>query len=418
MRKKDLGSKGMRNIIHRIVQIFKKNINVLKKLLLIIPFIIPILILYSLYPESFEATWKGRTYYLFFLWLFLLEMILNWEELQTRKINDVKLARKIALIVSLLIPTVYVIVANFYGFNHMIENLAQQHNIPGAGSMPLSIEYLVFAVLFALIILLEYGINGLKNFPISTVFLGIIGVIYTIDNVYPYGRFTYLQFFVPTTATLAAKVLNLMGYKTKMFFISNDPTYGSIPYLMVTNSQGKIAEYGIAWPCAGVESLLIYTVAISLFLIKAVISWKRGIIYSIIFFIIYFVIGALVTYFINILRIVTIFVIAVNGGDIGAFHNYYGQLYSVTWIISYPLIIIGSRALWGKIRNWKTGVKDGSGSCKTIPKQKYRARMFKFERLVTKCLPKGELLKNAILTQLHLRQFVIKHLNRKHLREQ
>jgi thaumarchaeosortase len=331
--------------------------NALRKLLLIIPFIIPFLILYSLDPGSFEATWKGRTYYLFFLWLFLLEMILNWEELQTRKISDIKLARKIALIVSLLLPTVYVIVANFYGFNHMIENLAQQHNIPGAASMPLSTEYLVFAVLFALIILLEYGISGLKDFPISTSFLGIIGVIYTIDNLYPYGKFTPLQFFVPTTATLAAKVLNLMGYKTRMFFISNDPTYGSMPCLMVTNFQGKFAEYAIAWPCAGVESLLIYTVAILLFLVKAVIPWKHGIIYSII----YFVIGAIVTYFINILRIVTIFVIAVNGGNIGTFHNYYGQLYSVTWIISYPLIIIGSRALWRKIRNWKTGIKDGSG---------------------------------------------------------
>jgi thaumarchaeosortase len=336
--------------------------HILKRLLLIIPFIIPVLILYSLYPGSFQLTWKGRTYYLFFLWLFLLETILNWEELQTRKISDLKPPRKIALIVSLLIPTAYVIVANFYGLNYVIENLAQQHNIPQASVMPLSTEYLVLAALFASIILLEDGISGLKDFSISTVFLGIIGVIYTIDNLYPNGSFPPLQFFVPTTATLAAKVLNLMGYETRMLFTSSNPTY--VPDLIVTNSQGKIAEYAIAWPCAGVESLLIYTVTILLFLKKTVFPWKHGIIYSIT----YFVIGGLVTYFINILRIATIFVIAVNGGNIWPFHNYYGQLYSVTWIISYPLIIIGSRILWKKVKNWRIGKHDVSEAFERMPK--------------------------------------------------
>lgn len=344
-----------------IPQTVKRNVNIPIKLLPVLSFSIPLLILHSLYPESFEATWKGRTYYLFFLWLFLLEIILNWEELQTRKISDMKPARKIALIISLLIPTAYVIVANFYGLNHMVENLAEQHNIPWdwAVLMPLSTEYLVFAVFFALIILLEYGISGLKDFSISTVFLGIIGVIYTIDNMYPYGKFAPFQLFVPTTTMLASNVLNIMGYETRLSFISNHPTYGSLPYLEILDTQPPTG-FGIAWPCSGVESLLIYTVTILLFLKKSVIPWKHRVIY--------FIIGAIVTYFINILRVVTIFVISINGGDISDFHNYYGQLYSISWIISYPLIIIGSRALWRKIKNWKTGTKDGSGLFKTIPK--------------------------------------------------
>lgn len=61
--------------------------------------------------------------------------------------------------------------------------------------------------------------------------------------------------------------------------------------------------------------------------------------------------GVVVTYFINVLRIVTIFVIGINGGDWMAFHNIYGQLYSITWIVSYPLLIIGSQMLWAKIKN-------------------------------------------------------------------
>jgi exosortase/archaeosortase family protein len=140
-----------------------------------------------------------------------------------------------------------------------------------------------------------------------------------------------------------------------MSFISNDPTYGSMPDLTVTGSQGK-ARFGIAWPCSGVESLLIYTVTILLFLKKTDIPWKHRITY--------FSIGAVVTYLINIFRVVTIFLLAMDYGwpspQAVQFHNYYGMLYSITWIISYPLIIIGSRALWGRIRNWKTGIEDST----------------------------------------------------------
>jgi len=333
-----------------IMQKVKKNSHILLKLAPIFAFVAPLLVLYFLYPSSFEATWKGRTYYLFFLWLVSLEIILNWEELQSRKIDKMKSTRTIAFIITLLIPTIYVIVANFYGLNSVIEEIAEQRNIPWASVMPLSTEYLVFAVFFALVILLEYGTNGLRDFSISTLFLGIIGAIYTIDNTFPEGRFTPFQILVPTTTTLAAKVLNLMGYMTRLGTINGMPT------LSAWSSQGSFGAR-IGWPCAGIESLLIYTVTVLLFLKKTAISWKHKTIY--------FVIGAMVTYFINILRIVTIFTIAINGGDYMRFHDYYGQLYSITWIISYPLIIIGSRALWSKIRNWKIDTKDYSESSKT-----------------------------------------------------
>jgi exosortase/archaeosortase family protein len=65
---------------------------------------------------------------------------------------------------------------------------------------------------------------------------------------------------------------------------------------------------------------------------------------------IYFAVGAAVTYFINILRIVTLFLLGLSGGDVWTFHDYYGQFYSAIWIMTYPLIIIGSQALWSKYK--------------------------------------------------------------------
>jgi len=212
--------------------------------------------------------------------------------------------------------------------------------------MPLSIEYIVFGVIFAVISLIEYGKEGLGDFSISALLLFAVGTLYLVDNFYPYGQFTLFQFLVFPTTILAANALNLMGYQTTVTIITN-PKHGWMPYLSAWDPKNPFmhAGYGIGWPCAGVESLMIYTVTVFLFLKRSTIPLKQKIIY--------FIIGAVVTYFINILRIVTIFLIGMNYGvrsaEVSRFHDFYGQLYSITWIISYPLMIIGSRILWRRI---------------------------------------------------------------------
>jgi thaumarchaeosortase len=331
-----------------LVVTIKKNRGNMIKLLPLISFIIPVAILYFIDPPYFEKTWQGRTYELFFVWLCLLELILNWEEAGASRIGKLKSVRGIAFATFLLMPTMYVIAANFFGLNAMIYDLAMSFNVGEHWALliPLSTEYLVFMGLFVVIVLLGQGTRGVRNYSISILFLGIIGGLYTIDNLFPWGRFTPFQAIVPTTTTLAANVLNLMGYQTSIS-TQVSAEYGQLPILRAQNARGS-ASFGIAWPCAGVESLLIYTVTILLFLSKSAIPRLQRAVY--------FVVGASVTYFINILRIATIFVIQINEGDLAMqrFHDYYGQLYSIVWIVSYPLIIIGTGVLWTKVRNWRT----------------------------------------------------------------
>jgi thaumarchaeosortase len=338
----------MPNIIQKLkdkilnaAQAIKKNPTILIKTAPILSLIIPLLIIYHRYPESYEATWKGRTYYLFFIWLIFLELILNWEKIQVNKLKKPKSIRTMAFIILLLLPTMYVVAANYYGLNDTIKELAMKNNVPRAHEIPLSTEYLIFTIFFALTNLLAHGREGLKTHSISIIFLGIIGSIYAIDSVYPYGSFTPFQIIVPTTAALAASVLNLMGYQTEWI----GQLLGT-PVLRVWNQKGE-AVAGIAWSCSGVDSLILYSVTILLFLKDSGISWKWRTIY--------FAIGAAITYFINILRIVTIFIIGIDYGVGSAqwwqFHNYYGALYSISWIITYPLIIIGTQALWRKIKD-------------------------------------------------------------------
>lgn len=316
-------------------KIFKKA-----KLLhaLFLSFLVPIVILFFLYPASFQSTWKGRTFYLFFLWLIILELALGWDDFQLERLKVSKRRRNNVLGVALVIPTLYVVVANYFGLNNAILSLAIQFNVPWTNPMPLSVEYLVFTGLFVAITILGFGLGGLKGFSISAFFLGAIGAVYMIDNLYPYGIFTPFQIFVPVTASLAAIALNIMGYQTSFY-----PSQGDMPILRVWNSQGS-AVFGIAWPCSGVQSFFIYSVVILLFLKKTNIPWIHKVVY--------FAFGAVVTYFINILRIATIFIIYINQGKGAAriFHSYYGELYSMSWIIAYPLIIIGSRMFWAKIK--------------------------------------------------------------------
>jgi len=317
------------------------------KLLPLIAFAVPFLWLYYLYPDSFELMWKGRTFQLFFIWLIALELILDWEKLETNKITKLFSARTFAFIVALALPTIYVWVSNYFGLNVAITDAARQSGVQWWDLMALATEYLVFTILYCPMVFLPFGVKGLKIFSVPLFFLLAVGALYTIDNLYPYGQFTLFQFLVPTTTTLAAAVLNLMGYNTTIT-TQTDPLQGTLPLLTATdpNNLTRSATFAIAWPCAGIESLLIFTVVVLLFLKRMPSSWKAKMGY--------FAVGAAVTYIINILRIVAFFPIGMDYGieseQVQLFHFYYGPLYSITWIVAYPLIIFGSQILWRKLK--------------------------------------------------------------------
>src|SRR5271169_2094107 len=240
------------------------------KLLPLIAFAVPLVILFFLNPldpylkvsaqDSFQLMWKGRTFQLFFIWLVALEFILSWESIKL-KINRQNKLRALVFGLVLLLPTLYILFEYYFGLNTALANWATQSGVAFSDSMPLSIEYLVFSLLFFVTIFLSLGKKGLTGFALPALFVGLVGVLYTIDNVFPYGQFTPFQILVPTTATLAAGVLGLMGYVA----VSGTDAASGMPMLHVTGPLGT-AQFTIAWPCAGIESLLIFTAVALLFL--------------------------------------------------------------------------------------------------------------------------------------------------------
>jgi thaumarchaeosortase len=308
----------------------------------LLAFSVAFLLLYFLDAASFELMWKGRTFELFFIWLIALELILGYGSLPKSKVILASKTRLTLFAVSLALPTLYVTASFYGGLNSAITNISTQNNVQWATSMPLSIEYLAFALFFCVTLFLGFGKRGLTTFAIPAFFAALIGALYTIDNIFPYGQFTPFQIFVPTAASIAQAIFNLMGYTTNL---DNSQT----PTLQVSGAAGT-AQFQIAWPCAGIESLLIFTVVVLLFLKRMHISWKAKLGF--------FAIGAIVTYFINIFRIVNIFLIGMkygeNSSQVQLFHFYYGPLISMTWIVAFPLILILGLMVWQKHKTAKT----------------------------------------------------------------
>ena len=192
----------------------KDRQNTIIKLLPLIAFAVPLALLYLLNPmdsylkvsaqDSFQLMWKGRTFQLFFVWLVALEFILSWETIKL-KITRLNKTRAAAFALTLALPTLYVLSENYFGLNAVIANWAGQSGVAFAGSMPLALEYLVFSLLFCFTVYLPFGKKGLAGFALPALFAGLIGVIYTIDNVFPYGQFTPFQLLVPTTASLSRR---------------------------------------------------------------------------------------------------------------------------------------------------------------------------------------------------------------------
>ena len=292
----------------------------------------------------FDYTWKGRLFLLFFLWLFVLEYSLTLakpskKDLETKPMSNFKV---LAIFICAIIPLIYIISFNFLGLNQTVINIGEMlrgeywrtHSaywrLILEGDWPITVEYFVFTISFLATTLLAYGKDGLKKFSITLALIAGISVIYMIDVIYPYGVFKPLQLLALPTAACAAALLDILGYA---FVLSFSPGLDSMPIIR-THAGGQSFSVGIAWPCAGVHSLFLYTLIILLLFKKSNISSFRKLLY--------FIVGAIGTYSVNVLRIIVYFHIRVNEGLTAAqtFHNVHAELLFVAWILLYILLII------------------------------------------------------------------------------
>lgn len=286
---------------------------------------------FSVFNQEFRflSTWKGRMFYIFFLWILFMESIIDWSKIVEKKPKN--RFRIFSFFVCAVIPLIYVLSVNFLSIDQVILSVGEDLGFTDTSLVfhwPLCIEYLVFAFSFLAAIFLAYGKLGLGHFSIALSLLVGMSVIYTI-NAFESGSAGILKPFemlALPTAACAAALLDILGYSFTLRF---QPGPNSMP--LISTSSG--AAY-IGWPCAGVHSFFLFIVIILLFFKRSSISTFRKFIY--------FVVGTIGTYLVNVLRIVSYFVILENDGTSAArfFHNSLGELYFVSWMFIYILIIV------------------------------------------------------------------------------
>lgn len=306
---------------------------VLQNILVFAAFIVPLLIIYVLDMDSFNYLWKGRAPYLLFLWLFFLEAGIGWKKL--KEIKPVFWSKQtVSAAVVLSLPTIYAVGMSL-GLKDSIIELGRAVGVPFVEfgewyvthSWPFSFEYVLFATFFVVSIWLLYKMKGLKMFAVTSFFICGVAVFYMIDTFFPYGTFTALQAFVPVTVTCVIFILNILGYGTRTFSGTGDGLG-----LTVTSANSSYSAI-VSWSCAGSHSLFLYSFMIMLFLRGTSISRTRKIIYV--------VVGALGTFFVNVLRILAILLAGVNDGAslAATFHEVYGEFFFIAWMFIYLSII-------------------------------------------------------------------------------
>jgi exosortase/archaeosortase family protein len=291
---------------------------------------------------SFEVTWKGRMFYLIFAWFLAIESAISWYEIVDKKPRNRYLLA--ASLVCAMIPTIYVLATNFFGLDLALMKAGLNIGIPSLYpdnspsdflhlQWPISMEYIIFFIFFTGAIILAYKTSGLKMFSISLALLGAVGVTYMFDTLFPFGVFRPLQEMSLPTAATAAALFDILGYNVMLSYPSQVGN-SLVPTLTVVRGQ-NVASVGIAWACAGVQSLLLYVLVILLFFKKVSISPFRKLLY--------FIVGLFGTFFANVLRVYAVIMTYLNfGNDAGMyFHNTYGELFGFSFIFMFILLIVG-----------------------------------------------------------------------------
>lgn len=344
---------------------------------LVIPlfFILTIIPLYYFEPQTFENSWKGRAPYLIFLGLLIFELAIAWKRIINKKITFIRAG---AIVIAIIAPILYVlaffstdlksniielgkVLSVYVGLDKRVDASAYLGFIQI--HWPLSFEYLVISSFFTVSIWFMYGFDGIKKTAVSLLFIWATTTFFMIDTMYPFGTFAILNNLSIVTTFFVAYTLNAFGYNVgfRLNLLYDNPII----------EPPRFPNIVINWPCAGIHSLIIYTVIILLFLknvtfkpLELPVNVRRKLTSFIcpifpawlfrsvrlfyrffktkIVFITIFLIGALGTFLVNIMRIVSIVVIMIKYEPKWGilFHTYYGELYFLAWILIYPSIII------------------------------------------------------------------------------
>jgi len=292
--------------------------------------ILPVAGFYIIKPARFEWAWAGHAslvYATFFV-------ILVW-------LNYYFISKEQRAKTSIAWLGVILFLAGMYLYQLLLSGEALPQLILQAGkalglskwwltdNWTTSIDFIVFTVYTIGLIISFYGVKSLKYFLWPVLYIVALIFAFLLDAAYPYADFILFQWWVPGIVFIVAHLLKAFGVNV---------TYGKNS--LTTPRSGTVV---IAWPCAGIHSLLIYTAVALSFLQSLNISRVRKIIYL--------SIGFFGTYIVNTLRIAAIiFACYYFNADIYLMHSYLGELFFIAWIVVFLFVVVMIERRKGKTK--------------------------------------------------------------------
>lgn len=198
-----------------------------------------------------------------------------------------------------------VFATGIYAANLIRNALGFSESFQGIGLFDMLVAFLAVCIAF-------YGLKGLKQFILPTAYLSILIVGYQLEY-----AITEVAFLQNSLAHLMASILNAF----------NITASASNNLVTLYSSQGNKYYLLIDAPCTGIKGMLAYGSLAVLMILDVKATYKRKLLWT--------AIGAIGTFIVNILRLLSIFLAAyfLEIDTALAIHTYLGYSLFIVWIL-------------------------------------------------------------------------------------
>ena len=279
-----------------------------------------------LFPQSFLLSWNIGHAGFAFAAAFILAEIAG--------INFRVSAVRVLLIALFSGLTISYLIALPLGLDQLITSIGHSYKVAIVNSWILMSEYFVATIYTVASLFLLLGKNWYKIASAGLVYLVGNTVILSLDSFFPYDSLGPLQMIVPAYLQFDQFILRFIG--GHVVYLGNDVPASANGNLLVLKGYHGPFYLQVFWPSAGVQSVIIYSLVMLsiLFRIRIPVSHM----------LIYFVVGLLGTASVNILRIVSLSMVAItvtsNVKEWEAFHSFAGEIMFLPWIGIYLAAVI------------------------------------------------------------------------------
>jgi thaumarchaeosortase len=194
---------------------------------------------------------------------------------------------------------------------------------------------MVLAVFLSAVFGVLFGHKSIKQIPTPIVYAIGSCLILLLDSFFPYGSISFLAGMAPFIASIVVTLLGVSGVHVMKSVYEPVPppaVYLTGNYLWMRGLPGSVALQ-INWPCMGVFSMLIYILITAILMVKLDAPRRRKLLYL--------VVGAIGTFFINIFRIFLIaYYVAFISMDLKIFHEDIGEFLFLAWVVVFLFAIV------------------------------------------------------------------------------